>query len=459
MSKKSNHLSRRGFLKAATIGAGAIAAPWVWIPKTAFAVSPAFGKAKHVIVFFAGGGMRTSGVFNGDVAKQFNPYGILNTKADWGVSSLFSTEPVELTTWGPGDVVPSFPDIAHEVAMLGAVDHAPGYMGGGITSHNTTPLRMATGYPGGLNSFFSHVGQWKAATSEKYIPPFVVGNQARTFAMGVGEQALYRAVTLSGPGDFSQLTGDFDADDSGLSWNSELEKALDTSFMDSRPYHVRQKVKGTMQAKDDAMEFLETFLDPALHLTTQPDAGIGGITNEQLLEVFPDMHWCQRAAMAVRLLQIGSPIVAVGQGGYDNHSNEEMSLRPKIESMGRALSGLKFVLQRLDHPEGGKYWDHTVIYACTEFGRDGTYADTGLNNGGGTDHQGSPASRNQSCPVMGGPVTAGGKLIAPTDPMSYTAIDGNAVHSQSLLSTALDVLGIKSDQFLEQPPIHELFEV
>jgi len=60
---------------------------------------------------------------------------------------------------------------------------------------------------------------------------------------------------------------------------------------------------------------------------------------------------------------------------------------------------------------------------------------------------------------MGGPVTAGGKLIAPTDPMSYAAVDGNAVHSQSLLSTALDVLGIKSDQYLEAPPIHELFEV
>ena len=58
-------------------------------------------------------------------------------------------------------------------------------------------------------------------------------------------------------------------------------------------------------------------------------------------------------------------------------------------------------------PGGGTYWDNTLVLCCTEFARDNTFPDTGWNNGGGADHQGTNASRLISMPMMGGMMSAG----------------------------------------------------
>jgi len=458
MTNKKHDLKRRDFLKTAAVGAAAAAAPWVWIPKKSFAATPAFGKAKHVIIFYAGGGMRTSCVFNGDNSLQYNPYGInSNSGTEWGVSNLFGDTSVPLSLWEPGDVLPSFVNMSKDVAVLGTVDHLPGYAGNGDGSHNTCGLRISTGRPDGVNGILSYIGEWAYQTQEKYVPTFIVGNQARLFGLGVGQYAQFRPVALGGADDFSTLTGTLETDGTGLSWNSEIEQWLDSKFMMQRPYHARQRVKSFLQAKKDALDFIDTFMDPALQVTSNPTAEYGGISNEQLLELFPDNHWGQRTALAVRLLQIGSPAVAIGQGGYDSHSNEQMSLTPKIESLGRSWSGLQFVLQRMPHPEGGTYWDHTLVLCCTEFARDNTFPDTGWNNGGGADHRGTPASRLISMPLMGGMVSAGGQLLGRTDPKTYLPVD-ESYHSQSVLATLADALGMQSGQYFEQPPISGLFE-
>jgi len=316
---------------------------------------------------------------------------------------------------------------------------------------------MSTGYANGINGVLSFIGEYAYHTQDKYIPPFIVGNQARLFGLGAGKYSQFRPVMLGGANDFSLLTGGLDVEGGGLGWNSPSEMGLDTSFVKGRHYHMRQTINTFLQAKTDAVDFIDTFMDPALQITTDPEAELHGVTNGQLLEVFNDGHWGERTALAVRLLQIGSPAVAIGQGGYDNHSNEEMAMRPRIESMGRTWSGLQFVLNRIPHPDGGTYWDHTMVVACTEFARDNTYSDTGFNNGGGTDHVGSKASRYQSVAVMGGPVAAGGKLLGRTDPKSFEAVD-KVYHSQGVLSTILDLVGMKSEDYFEAEPFSELFE-
>ena len=115
------------------------------------------------------------------------------------------------------------------------------------------------------------------------------------------------------------------------------------------------------------------------------------------------------------------------------------------------------MLQRMPHPEGGTYWDHTLVLCCTEFARDNTFPDTGWNNGGGADHRGTPASRLISMPLMGGMVSAGGQLLGRTDPKTYLPVD-ESYHSQSVLATLTDALGMQTGQYFEQPPISGLFE-
>ena len=277
MSKKM-YWNRRDFLKTSALGAAAFTAPWVWSPKKAFAATPAFGKAKHVIIFYAGGGMRTSCVFNGDNSLQYNPYGInSNAGTEWGVSNLFGDVARPLSLWEPGDVLPSFVDMAKDVAVLGTVDHLPGYNGNGDGSHNTCGLRIATGRPDGVTGVLSYIGEHAYQTNEKYVPTFIVGNQARLFGLGVGQYAQFRPVALGDAGDFSTLTGSVESDGTGLSWNSDIEQWLDQKFMLNRPYHSRQKVRSFLQAKKDAVEFIDTFLDPALQVTSNPEAELGGL--------------------------------------------------------------------------------------------------------------------------------------------------------------------------------------
>ena len=149
-------------------------------------------------------------------------------------------------------------------------------------------------------------------------------------------------------------------------WNSDIEQWLDQKFMLNRPYHSRQKVRSFLQAKGH--EFIDTFLDPALQVT-ESRSGTGRLRTAAL-ELFPDNHWGQRTALAVRLLQIGSPAVAIGQGGY-GHSSEQCRT-PKIESLGNAWSGLKFVLERMEHPEGepmGQYTGPVLHGICARFPR------------------------------------------------------------------------------------------
>jgi hypothetical protein len=457
MSQDRFNLSRRNLLAAAGTGITALVAPWIWVPKRAFAKTSAFGKAKHVLVLYAGGGMRGTAVFNAECAKEFNPYGYYprsQTKTEWGVSRLFTDESMALPSFGD-EALPSFLTVAQDIAVLPTVDHVPDYAGGGDGSHNSAPLRMATGYPDGLTSWLTLVGRHVLQKNSRAIPPFVVGDPARVFGLAAGEMAMYRPVMLGSENDFDRLSGSLSTE-GGLGWAVRLEQALDDAVQTSRPYRGRRAVGAYMQSKEDANAFLETFLSPALQLDREPEATLGGLSNAQVLEALGDDHWGRRTALALRLLQIGSPAVVVGQSGYDNHSNEEPEMRPRIESLGRTLSALRFLLPRMPHPDGGTFWDHTVVSLCSEFGRDNTFADTGYNNGGGSDHHGSPAARFQTVPFMGGPVAARGAAIGPTAPETVQAL-GKVTHSQAVIATWLDLLGISWQGALDVGPVPELF--
>ena len=91
--------TRRGFLRtiagAALVAGASVAAPTLF-SRMARARTDAFGNAKHLIYIRLRGGFRFTCAFNGDVAEEWNPYGLASRKApgaEWGVSKLLEAAP------------------------------------------------------------------------------------------------------------------------------------------------------------------------------------------------------------------------------------------------------------------------------------------------------------------------------------------------------------------------------
>jgi uncharacterized protein (DUF1501 family) len=110
----------------------------------------------------------------------------------------------------------------------------------------------------------------------------------------------------------------------------------------------------------------------------------------------------------------------------------------------------------MSHPNGGTYWDKTLVVVLSEFSRNNT-GDEGFNSGNGSDHvaERTGPTRNQAIAVMGGMVTAAGKRLGETDDAMNAC--GPVYSSRSLLATLLDVLGVDSSALWADAPIQELF--
>jgi hypothetical protein len=121
------------------------------------------------------------------------------------------------------------------------------------------------------------------------------------------------------------------------------------------------------------------------------------------------------------------------------------------------LAGLAHALQSMPHPDGGVFWDHSLVLCTSEFSRDNVELG-GFNSGNGSDHVGGPGNRYQALPFMGGVVGQGGRLFGATDPVTMERVRGEPVFSSiSLLAMCLDVLGIDPSRHFPDPPLVEIF--
>ena len=175
------------------------------------------------------------------------------------------------------------------------------------------------------------------------------------------------------------------------------------------------------------------------------------MSNRNLQEIFPaDGAWGRLAALAVRLIQKGSPAVCVGRGGYDTHSLEANNFDQLMDSYGRALQGLYFALTRSPHPLGGTFWDRTLIIGVSEFGRDNTSELSGFNRGDGSDHQGTNPCRYQTFPIGGGAIRPG-SVFGPVDEQTWEPRDNSIIASRQVLATLLYALGIDPAEYGFEP--------
>src|SRR5688572_9411384 len=186
-------LSRRTLLKGAA--AGALAGPWFWVKKSFAQSTPGFGVAKHVLVLYAGGGLRSVPLFNADVAHQHNPFGKAPqlSGVEWSPGSLLGTDRIDLFSFGDSSQLLPVHEIAQDITVLAGVDHDP-FSDRAVIDHGEGDMKV-TGVSdeAGLLSIIhrEHPGYRDGSL---VLPPFDVG--LSTFGRGGGDFAGYRPVAV-----------------------------------------------------------------------------------------------------------------------------------------------------------------------------------------------------------------------------------------------------------------------
>lgn len=453
----SSKLSRRTFLSAL---AGAAALPF--IPRKARAAEAILaGRAEHLIILYAGGGLRGAPLFFGDAAFEHNPYGEAPNAgaSEWIPGALLGGPRIALPSFGTGVELPSAAELSADIALLAGVDHLPA--GTAIVDHLEADQRLTTASTGsgeaGLLSIVHREHSLYKANARAF-PPVDLGGS--NFARATGNYAANRPLEISTARIF-QGRSDRAETAQRSEWMKNIVAGRDEKFLDARAA-ARDALENLASAKNSGRIYGAHLRNPALDLLGAPDATLGGASNAQLLEVLGAgpmgmSKWGLETAFALRACQLGSPAVSVHRYLYDTHSDERDSLPEDGGDLARQIAGVNFLLKRLDDGRGRALWESTVVVVVSEVNRDNVDPNTGFNSGGGSDHRGTPASRNQLWPLFGGPVAGAGRIFGRLDPQTLATIDGPATPVASVQATLLALLGIDPAPYFSGPLLAGIF--
>ena len=464
----SRHLQTK-VLRRSLLAGCAATAPMIWLPNPVFAnQTTGRGSVKHLIYVRLSGGFRFTAAFNGDVANEFNPFGLARSAApgtEWGMSAPLSRASfLEGESNAERVVLGMKPltQISNKISVLATVDHEP-FAGGADGNHGTGLDRYQTGFVGGDNSIFTmiHYGlrariQAAAAEGRIELPPFVLGSTG--MARGAGKYAAYRPPTIQG----ENFEGFAFAGKKALpEWANAMAANRDRNMLNRQVTASRSLVEAYMGTRESTEKFAEIFNSDILRVRGgAANEVVDGITNSELETLLGDSGSARRARMALRLFHFGSPAVFFDEGGYDMHSQERERLPERLESLARLISGLEAALKRMRHPsaEGGSYWDHTLVVFGSEFGR--SARGNPFNSAQGSDHGGDRATRWMSMPFMGGAIDRAGmagKMYGRTAP-SDLKDDGRVFSYRSVAKTLMDLLCADHSEFFPaDAPITDLF--
>jgi len=455
-NKKSSsriRLTRRGLLGLGVGAVAGLAAPHIWIPQ-ARASSGARGAIKHLVYVRLSGGFRFPTAFNGDVADEFNPFGVAQGVPDgvqWGVSDLLTRAGylTEVANQADGTTLAgmgmqSVSALADQITVMPTVDHEP--LAGRADGNHTTGLeRYLTGYVNGEAGIFTRIMRGLSTRYDQalkdgvlLLPPFVMGSAA--MARGFGDYAEFRPPVLSGAG-FERFAA---REAEPPEWARRMIVETDTRMRDRQHPALRGQIDAFIQTRAATAAYSEVFASETLRIDNDSDELVDGISNRTLARLFGNSSESGDARLALRLFHHGCPAVYLDQGGYDYHSDEEMNLPGAMERANRLISALFVALQLMDHPEGGKYWDHTVVVFGSEFSR--TAGGSRFNSARGSDHSGDNATRWMSMPFFGGPVP-GGRIVGASTARDDLAAEGTVYSYRAMVNTLMDGLGCDPEVF------------
>jgi len=457
--------TRRGFLKTVGLGGltagAAIGAPHLWIPR-AHANTSGFGTAKHLVYIRLSGGFRFPTAFNAAVGDEFSPWGTASGVAsgtEWGVGQLLETATGEGSWYNDelqGLGVPKFTDVSNEVAVIPCVDHEP-LAGSADGNHQTGLERYLTGYVNGQVGLFTMINyglraRYEMASTEgvTLLPAIIMGQAG--MGRGSGDYAAYRPPVMRGD-DLDRFG--FNTDELLPDWARTMTNDYDVRFRDRVNLPHYQTVDAYLQSREATKAYAEIFSSDPLKIENGSTEPFDGVSNAQLAQVFGQGGASRNIRLALRLFHYGCPAVYLDQGGYDYHSGEEQGLPGRLQELSRLLSGLFWALKTMEHPEGGSYWDHTIVALGSEFSR--TTRGGRFNSARGSDHGGDYATRWMSMPFFGGPIVAQGRMIGETA-ASDLSPQGKVVSYRATAKTLFDALGCEHEEFFPaDEPFEDLF--
>ena len=452
--------SRRTFIKGAAAMTALSSAPHLFLPRIGHGQTALRDSIRHLLYIRLSGGFRFPTAFNGAVGSQFNPFGQAQnvpSGVDWGVSALLSRAP-----YLQGDDGQALRDLgmrpvhelANRMAVIPCVDHEP-TAAGADGNHGSGLERYYTGYADGDVGFFTMINYGlrervaqATADEQLLLPAFVLGGSG--MGRGVGTYAAYRPPVLSGTG-----FDDFGLQDKGFpSWGNALVQGADERFRERRHPALRNTIQAYMETRRATAAYSDIFNSEVLKVGNRSDEVVDGVSNRDLETIFGNSGAAREIRLALRLFHFGAPAVYLDQGGYDMHSGEEEGLPGRMEELNRLISGLFVALDRMEHPAGGTYYDHTLVVLGSEFSR--TARGNPFNSARGSDHNNDRSTRWMSMPFFGAGIR-GGASLGGTRATDLTPT-GKVYSYRSVLKTLMDALGCDHREFFPADlPFSELF--
>jgi hypothetical protein len=298
------------------------------------------------------------------------------------------------------------------------------------------------------------------AFSFRDIPCVNIGNDTPTTNIGSEISSTFAPIKISSPFNVQDIVDALAATQVSPEETARLDQlryTLADRFLRNTKYtepadipFFQRKAAGIAdQLDDDALDLrtnaaLGRFTDdsPVTNDLLRPSFGVNANGGGNAMGA--------KAMLALRLRQLGcAGITLSSDQSWDLHSNEENSLPPRADGVGRAIAGLVANMSRIPDPvfPDRTLLDTTVITVLTDFNRGNWAVGSGFNGNSGSDHRtGEDKTALQCIPIIGGGLP-GGKLLGEVRTDGSAATGSPIYETRQVLATVLDLLGIPSDGF------------
>jgi len=327
------------------------------------------------------GGVRSSAAFHASAQTPYNPYGLMTptTTPPFALGRILDDSPpgqppladAEYILGGQwaGAQLPRLREIANQFSVLGTYSTERG-------DHLRARIEEPTGsVSGGDPGILTRIA---AALDEAGMtptaPPFHVQPNA-LFGNGTGALTKFVPVSLQGyyslpsAGNVDQnalrLTGH------GFAATPEMRDAFDQARINTRHgqtrlvtstfdlHRIGARVIGARLAQPDMAVSSQSDRGAMLGTVTLPNSSTVPLENGMLFDLFTRCigpsgaqyrDAAINAALAIRLLQLGSPAVTLEISNFDFHSGERTGGPPLYSFLGRLWAALRWLLPRIQDP-------------------------------------------------------------------------------------------------------------
>lgn len=370
--------------------------------------TPGFGKAKHVIYLWMGGGMTHIDTWDPKDGPTKGPTDPIKANAGSGNMDRL------------GGTMEKMAKVANKFSIIRSMSSKTGV-------HESGTYIMKTGYePRGtivhpaMGAWASHfLGRIKGVT----LPDSVVVNSGSSYPGNGFFPTTMSPIPISSPeAGLQNIRPSAGVSDSQFQKRLSLTDEFDTSF---RKKFQSEEVKSYSEFYDETIKLMKSEDLKAFDLSQEPAA---------VREKFGRSNFGQGALLARRLVQSGVRFVEVQFGGWDMHNTIDTALGNTAATMDSVFATL------IEDLVSNGLFESTMIVMGSEFGRT-----PDINENDGRDHY--PLAYST---VLAGGGVKGGFVYGSTDKEGRRVAD-KQVTPQDFLATIGHGMGLPVDEVVMSP--------